>query len=194
MKKMQHKMAAAVLIVLSGFFAGTFLPEVFRMGKGTYAGLLSLYSLGKYENAVFLPEKIFPYILKIRLQTLLFLWMSCYTSAGVLFHLGYAWWLAASAGLLLSLFVLREGGAGILLFFCCVFPQWILYAAMWKQELAFLLRLRGRNSVATAVQAAALQRGQLSSLTKLVVFCVAGCVVETFLGNWTLKIFLEIFH
>lgn len=193
MGKMQQKMALAVFIVLSGFLLGTLVPELFRMGTGNYAGLLSLYSLGKYESIAVSPEKLFPYVVSVRMRTLLFLWMSCYTSAGVLFHLGYAWWLASSAGLLLSLFMIRDGYEGILLFCCCIFPQWIVYAAMWKQELLFLLR---QSSRAGQVQMGLMEpsrRNEIAGLAKMAAFCVAGCAAEAFLGTWTLKIFLQIF-
>lgn len=212
MKKIRRETVFALIILLSGFWLGTFLPELFRMGTGTYASLLSVYSLEKFESTAVSPEKILPYITGIRLRTLLFLWMSCYTSVGPLFHLAYAWWLAASAGMLLSLFMLREGAAGVLLFFCCLFPQWLLYASMWKQELRFLFRMRypGRAELAEAVisrtelserelyqtsrcAVTAIRKSEFLVLAKLAAFCIAGCMAEAFFGSWSIKIFLQIF-
>lgn len=193
MGNLRQKMAMAVLVVLSGFLAGTLVPELFRMGTGDYAGLLSLYSLGKYESIHVSPEQVLPYIVSVRMKTLLFLWMSCYTSVGMLFHLGYAWWLASSAGLLLSLFMLRDGYGGILLFFCCVFPQWLVYLSMWKQELLFLLGRSGRSSQLLLGGAVPSRRSEIAGLGKMASLCLIGCAVEAFLGTWTLKIFLQIF-
>lgn len=193
MGNFRQKMVLVVFVVLSGFLIGTLVPELFRMGTGTYAGLLSLYSLGKYESITVSPEKVLPYIISVRMKTLLFLWMSCYTSAGMLFHLGYAWWLAASAGLLLSLFMLRDGYGGLLLFFCCVFPQWIVYASVWKQELLFLFRQGSRSSQLQMGSMVSSRRNEIAGLAKMAALCLAGCAVEAFLGTWTLKIFLQIF-
>ncbi|MDO4323840.1 MAG: hypothetical protein Q4C61_15090 [Lachnospiraceae bacterium] len=193
MGSLRQKTAIAVFVVLSGFLAGTLIPELFRMGTGAYAGLLSLYSLEKYKSIAVSSEKIFPYIVSVRLKTLLFLWMSCYTSAGLLFHLGYAWWLASSAGLILSLFVLRDGYSGVLLFFCCIFPQWILYASMWKQELLFLARRNYRGLQLQQGLAVSSRRDEIAGLARMTALCVVGCAVEAFFGIWTLKIFLQLF-
>lgn len=151
MKKQRQKIVFAALVVLTGLLAGTAAPEAFRMGTGAYAGLLSAYSLGRYGSAAAAPQHLLPYIVSVRVKTLLFLWMSCYTPAGFFFHLAYAWWLAASAGLLLSLFVIRDGYGGVLLFLCCVLPQWIVYGSMWKRELFFLA---GRSSRERQIQIA----------------------------------------
>lgn len=194
MVNLRQKMAIAVLVVLSGFLAGTLIPELFRMGTGDYAGLLSLYSLGKYESIHVSPKQVLPYIVSVRMKTMIFLWMSCYTPAGMLFHLGYACWLASSAGLLLSLFMLRDGYGGILLFFCCIFPQWLLYLSMWKQELLFLFRRSGRTGLPSPGTAAPSPKSEIAGLGKMAALCLAGCAAEAFLGTWTLKIFLQIFQ
>lgn len=191
MGRMRQKVIIAVFALLSGFLAGTLMPELFRMGTGTYASLLSWYSLGKYESISVSPGKLLPYIISIRIKTLVFLWMSCYTPLGMAFHLGYAWWLAASAGLLLSLFMIRDGYGGLLLFFCCMFPQWLIYASMWKQELLFLFRKSERGRGQTGVLS--FRRDEIAGLAQMAGLCLVGCAAETFLGTWTLKIFLQLF-
>lgn len=180
-------------ILLTGFLAGTAAPELFRMGTGDYAGLASKYGFQKYQSSMAPAGNVLPYILSLRLRTLLFLWMSSFTVVGLFFHLAYAWWLAASAGLLVSLFVLRDGYEGLILFACCLMPQWILYAAMWKQEGAFLLRCMRRQKGEEMGSAGTLRRGELLGLGKMAGLCVLGCVMEAFLGRWTLKIFLKFF-
>lgn len=182
---------AAALVLLSGFLAGTLVPELFRMGTGAYAGYLSMYGFQRYETTAVSPARLLPYLLSLRMRTLLFLWMSGYTAAGLLFHLLYAWWLAASAGMLLALFLLRGGYSGILLFVCSLFPQWILYAAMWKREALSLWRRR----MGTQPDAAALaRRRDLKELGGMAGLCALGCAAEAFLGMWLLKIFLQYFR
>ncbi len=194
MKIRNHRQAAAVLFVLSGLLAGTALPELLRMGDGSYAGFTSLYSLQKYENAVIQFSNIFPYILSLRLRTLLFLWMSCFTVAGLLFHLAYFWWLAASAGMLISLFSLRSGWNGVILFACSLLPQWILYAAMWRRELSVLFWQSGMHYYTPEGKPALLMKGkQLNELAQMTGLCVLGCACEALLGTQLLKFFFEIF-
>ncbi len=185
-----YRRAAIILILMVGFLAGTALPELLRMGTGTYAGFLSLYSFQKYKGKVASAVNLMPYITAGRLKTLLFLWMSSYTAAGLLFHLLYAWWLSASAGMLLSLFILRDGYEGILLFLCCLFPQWILYGAMWQREIEFLMR-QWRQSNSGVARSAGGYRRELLELGKMIGLCLLGCGAEAFLGTWTLKIFLK---
>ena len=191
----RYQKAMVILLLLSGFLAGTALPELLRMGTGTYAGFLSLYGFQKYEERAVSAVNVLPYIAAGRLRTLLFLWMSSYTAAGLLFHLAYAWWLAASAGMLLSVFMLRDGYEGILLFFCCLFPQWLLYGTMWQKEIGFLLTQwrRGGFALTDSRGRMSTYRKDLADLAGMVGLCLLGCGAEAFLGTWTLKIFLKFF-
>jgi hypothetical protein len=163
------------------------------MGTGSYAALVSRYGLMQYQEASVAGGQILPYILSNRIRTLLFLWMSSFTAAGVLFHLAYAWYLAASAGLLLSLFAIKAGYEGILWFACCIFPQWILYGCMWKEEASFLIRCRMRRGILEPAESVRFRFGPLWVLAKLLGLCTLGCAMEAWLGTWTLKIFLKIF-
>lgn len=191
----RYQKATVILLLLAGFLAGTALPEFLRMGTGSYAGFLSLYGLQKYKERAVSAVNVLPYIAAGRLRTLLFLWMSSYTAAGLLFHLVYAWWLAASAGMLLSVFMLRNGYEGILLFFCCLFPQWLLYGAMWQREIGFLLTQWRRGSFTPVDGRGRISayRKDLADLAGMVGLCLLGCSAEAFLGNWTLRIFLQYF-
>lgn len=203
--------AAIVLTALAGFSAGTALPELFRMGTGSYAGFLSLYGLQKYGTGAVSAARLLPYIASGRMRTLLFLWMSSYTAAGFLFHLLYVGWLAVSAGMLASLFALRGGYQGILLLFCCLFPQWLLYGTMWYREAEFLFRKQriagylSPNSAENPVRARfrgigrkagrrayrPVYAGDLAALGGMIGLCLLGCCAEAFLGMWTLRIFLQ---
>ena len=106
------------------------------MGDGSYAGFFSLYSFGKFAQ---LPDsdftQLFWYLLVKRLRLICFLWMSSYTPFGFFAHLLLLFWIFFAGGMLLSLFLLREGTNGILLFLCCLLPQWILYVLAFRGEL-----------------------------------------------------------
>lgn len=184
------------LVLFSGLLTGLSLPELLRMGNGTYAGFFSMYGFRKFGQIRIDLPAVFRTVASVRLQTLVFLWMSCYTSLGIWFHLGYAWWLAASGGMLLALFALRDGYQGLWLFFCCLLPQWFVYAVMWRREAEFLVRKqRGAyETLAGAFPAARTKvRRDLHVFAGLVALCLFGSAVESFLGLWTLKIFLQFF-
>lgn len=183
MDRRKRKLFVAVLVLTAGFAAGTAAPEAFRMGTGNYTGFFSLYSFGKYGAMEMEPLSLLPAVLSVRLKTLLFLWMSSYTAAGLLFHLAYGGWLAASAGMLLALFALRGGIRGLALFACCLFPQWIVYGEVCRREMRFLL-----SRPATAAG-----RHGLAALAQMVGLAVFGSACEAFLGTWTLKIYLRMF-
>ena len=120
-----------ISIIIIGLFAGILLPELLHMGVGSYTSLISIYGLQEFGTGNFDFLSLFPYIAGIRLQLILFLWMSCYTPMGLLFHMIYLFWLGMSAGLLLSVFALRHGYEGFILFLCCMFPQWLLYLVQY---------------------------------------------------------------
>lgn len=189
MREQRHRQILILLILLTGFCVGSALPELLHMGTGSYAGFFSLYSFQKYEMTEIAPWHIFPYVLSIRMQTLLFLWMSSFTAAGVLFHAVYFGWLAAAAGMLLALFALQDGYEGLLFFCCCIFPQWIVYVTMWKRELQFLFRKSGLQKDSPLRSQ---QQRDLTDLAAMMGLCLLGCFAESFLGTWVLKIFLQI--
>lgn len=194
MGKGNGRQIAVLLFLLTGFFAGTAIPELLSMGTGDYTGFFSLYSFRKYENMQVHSLDLFWYIARLRVWTLLFLWMSTYTGAGILFHMAYAGWLAVSAGMLLALFTLRDGYEGLLLLACCLFPQWILYASMWKKETEILLERNQKTVSPPGRRVSMICRSDLAELGSLLLLCLGGCACEAFLGTWTLKIFLQIFN
>lgn len=181
------------LFVLAGFCAGFSLPGLLHMGTGDYTGFFSLYSFQKYEGSEIHPAKLFYYVAGLRLRTLLFLWMSAFTVAGLLFHLAYAMWLSVSAGMLLSLFLLRDGYEGIWLLACCLLPQWFFYGAVWRRETGFLLYQNGSMAFVQGTGISVIRKRELGQLGVMVLLCLAGCLCEAFLGSWTLKIFLQLF-
>lgn len=172
------------------------MPELIRMGSGSYAGFFSMYSFQIYEQTQLRVWDLFVYIARNRMLTVLFLWMSTYTAAGILFHVLYALWLSVSGGMLLALFTLKNGKEGLVLLACCLLPQWILYLCVIRQEAKLLFRRSGldREMAEQVTRSIKLRKRDLAELGELLFFCVLGCGCEAFLGTWTLKIFLEFFR
>ncbi len=194
MKEGQREWILLCAVVCGGFFAGSVLPGILKMGSGTYAGLLSQYSLSRYQEIRVSGWELFTAVFQKRLSFFLFLWMSSYTVIGLAFHGLCLFMLASAAGLLLAVFLLQEGYGGALLFFCCLMPQWMLYLAAWREELFFLFHRRCWRADTLPQGGAVMGRYDLKVLGKILLLCLWGCGVECFLGTWTMKIFLQYFH
>ena len=202
--------AAALL----GLLAGVAAPKLFHMGDGSYAGFFSLYSFGKFEQ---LPDSDFPqlfwYLLVKRLRLICFLWMSSYTPIGFFAHLLLFFWIFFAGGMLLSLFLLREGTNGILLFLCCLLPQWILYVLAFRGELRLYFStygmerkwdygvISGREGEPRAESPAEYDRAMRASdfekslsgwmrreLLSMLMLCTVGCGMEAFIGLRLLQV------
>jgi hypothetical protein len=109
-------------------------------------------------------------------------------------HLLAIWHLALTGGMLIALLVLRTGTRGVLLFLCCLLPQWLLYAAMWSREVQAMLR-RGRrqkDSSNTENQIREIWL-ELSDLAGMCLLCIAGAAVESFLARWILQLWMRLF-
>lgn len=178
---MEKKMRASVIImIIFGFFCGTAVPELFRMGQGSYAGLLSSYGLQSFACETLEPGTLFQYVFRSRVLGLTLLWMSSYTPVGLALHLFFIYWLCLSLGILFSIFLLRQGAHGILMLLCCILPQWILYGSVLRQELSFLARKR-RQQTGTC-------RYDLQLYGKLFLSCLAGCLLETWFGLYIFQL------
>ena len=202
--------AAALL----GLLAGVAAPKLFHMGDGSYAGFFSLYSFGKFAQ---LPDsdftQLFWYLLVKRLRLICFLWMSSYTPIGFFAHLLLFFWIFFAGGMLLSLFLLREGTNGILLFLCCLLPQWILYVLAFRGELRLYFStyemerkwdygvISGREGEPRAESPAEYDRAMRASdfekslsvwmrreLLSMLMLCTVGCGMEAFIGLRLLQV------
>lgn len=192
MSRLDRRILPVLLFLATGVLLGSALPELLGMGDGSYAGLSGIYSFRVYENSSSNPLDLFCYVASGRMRTLLLLWMSSFTSVGIIFHLGYAWWVISSGAMLLSLFGLRNGFQGIVLFGCCVLPQWILYAALWKREAVAWMRRNREQPVLTTGRIQKINGKDLQELVGLTVLCLVGCACEAFLGTWTLRLYLQL--
>ncbi|MCC8100817.1 MAG: hypothetical protein LIP11_00645 [Clostridiales bacterium] len=192
MNRSVREILPVLLFLAFGLLTGSALPGLLQMGSGNYAGLASSYSFRVYESLRVNAWELFGYVLSVRMPVLLILWMSSFTTLGILFHLGYAWWVVASGSMLVALFGQGSGFQGIAQFGCCIFPQWIFYAILWKREMAIWLR-RGRGvpeGIGSSVQR--LCRMDLMELAHLAAICILGCACEAFLGTWMLRLYLRL--
>ncbi|MCD8075240.1 MAG: hypothetical protein LUF27_09445 [Lachnospiraceae bacterium] len=180
------------LFLALGLLTGSALPGLLQMGSGNYAGLASSYSFRVYGNLSVNVWELFSYVVSVRMPVLLLLWMSSFTTLGIFFHLGYAWWITASGAMLLALFCRRSGFRGIAQFCCCIFPQWMIYAVLWKRELSAWLQRRRRAPEPFQGPVGKLQRRDALELTRLAAFCLLGCACEAFLGTWVLRLYLRL--
>jgi len=187
-----RSMLPVLLFLAFGLLTGTALPGLLQMGTGSYAGLASSYSFRVFENRSVNIWELFLYVGSVRMPVLLVLWMSSFTTLGIFFHLAYAWWLVASGGMLLALFAQSSGFQGGIQFCCCIFPQWIIYALLWKKEAIICFR-RGRETPECFCGSVRkLQKKDFLELAELTALCVFGCACEAFLGTWLLRLYLRL--
>ncbi len=161
------------------------------MGTGSYAGLVSIYGLKEFETKKLDVLSLFPFVSAVRLRTVLFLWMSCYTPFGFFAHTAYLLWVSLSAGILLSVFVLRQGYAGVLLFFCCLFPQWLFYLSAFLRELRFLEKKVRPEGNAAPLFGRSMRRDDLKELICMLLMTAAGAAAEVCAGLKVFQIFLQ---
>ena len=74
----------------------------------------------------------------------------------------------------------------------CTLPQWIFYGLQWKKELQLFLSHTMTREVFTVEALSYPPRRAHIDWIAMVLYCVSGCAAETFLGLWSVKIFLQI--
>jgi hypothetical protein len=189
--KTRIRIAAAASVIL-GIFFGALIPELLHMSSGTYAGLLSAYALQGFERTTPETGAMLYYILRSRITGLLLLWMSSYTALGLLFHIFILFWLGLSFGLLLSVFLLRQGYHGILLLLCGLLPQWIIYLSVLRKEFIFFTEKSNRPSDSSSLPSGSKIRRELSEFAKMLSACLVGCILETWFGMYVFRLFLHV--
>lgn len=188
MRRLPVLIAAAAA---AGFFTGILIPELMRMGGGSYAGLVSIYGMREFQEEKLDVLSLFPYVAGARLRMFLILRISCYAPFGLFLHMAYFFWICLSAGILLSVFVLRQGGSGVLLFLCCMFPQWLLYLSAFAREITFLEERKRLSYGACQPASPKMRREDRKNLAGLLLLTAAGIVVETCVGLKVFQIFLQ---
>ncbi len=175
----------------AGFFLGILIPELIHMGGGSYAGLVSVYGLREFETERLDILSLLPYVAGVRLRTILFLWMSCYTPPGLFLHMAYLFWICLLSGILLSVFVLRQGYMGFLLFLCCLLPQWMLYLSAFARELRFLRKKRQLSYGSGPPSVRPMRLADWKELAGMLLLMAAGSAVEAGVGLKVFQIFLQ---
>ena len=114
-------------IFMLGFVVGIFLANAAGKSYLSQSGILSDYYLSKYKYMEIDSVSLLLFVLQKRLKWILLLWGAGFTILGAPLVLAYSGWIGFSAGLILSVSVIRFGFVGII--FCAVgiFPQGIIY-------------------------------------------------------------------
>lgn len=114
-------------IFMLGFVVGIFLANAAGKSYLSQSGILSDYYLSKYKYMEIDSAGLLLFVLQKRLKWILLLWGAGFTILGVPLVLAYSGWIGFSAGLILSVSVIRFGFVGVI--FCAVgiFPQGIIY-------------------------------------------------------------------
>lgn len=161
------------------------------MREGTYAGFFSLYGMKKMQEMEVLLLPIFGYLLSSRAAHPPFLWMSSYTplDCGCICSLQGAWVLRRHAAFA---FYIEAGCAGDRsLFLLHAAAVDFLRAAVEKELQLFLSHTLPREDFSAGVFPYPSRRAKIDWIA-MVLYCISGCAVETFLGLWSVKIFLKI--
>jgi stage II sporulation protein M len=115
------------VIFLGCFVIGIIVANIFSKQYMNQTGILSEYFIMKYKYMDFNHNQLFLFILQKRLKWVILLWGLGFTMIGVPVIWGYCGWLGFSAGMLLSLSVMRLGFTGVVICFLGLIPQIFLY-------------------------------------------------------------------
>lgn len=125
-KKLMYIKLFGVIFIVS-FIVGIFIANLSAKQYLNQTGILSEYFIMKYKYMDFSYRKLFWFILKSRLKTVIILWGLGFTIIGVPAVWGYSVWMGFSAGMLLSLSVMRMGFSGVIICFLGLVPQVFIY-------------------------------------------------------------------
>ena len=115
-------------IFMIGFMIGIIVANAAGEKYLSQSGMLSDYFISKYKYIDFSSAGLFWFILKKRLKWIVLLWGFGLTIIGVPMVWGYTGWLGFSAGMILSVAVIRFGFLGTIICILGVFPQILIYA------------------------------------------------------------------
>ena len=119
------------ICLLAAFWLGFFLGILFiNLWGDTYfreTSVLGRETLQKISESKLDTRSFFFYLLKMREQALLLIWLLGYTIVGTAVVLTGLCWVGFAAGVLLTMAVLQLRLTGILLFFFLIFPQVCFY-------------------------------------------------------------------
>lgn len=161
--------------------------------------LLSDYMLLKYQRMDLQQEKLFRYCLEARVLPMCYIWVFGLTMFAAVVGYLYVMWFGFTAGALLSIATMRFGAKGVLLCLCGVLPQYIIYVPLMLALLAVSsgtgMRLYGRGGMRGTVYGG--KRKLIGTyflvFLLLLVVCIMGIFLESYVNPFLLKKILKIF-
>ena len=187
------------LCLLSAFWMGFFLGILFvNLWGDTYfreTSVMGRDTLIRISESQLDARSFFFYLLKMREQALLLIWLLGYTIVGITSVLIGLCWLGVSAGVLLTMAVFQLRLTGILLFFFLIFPQICFYVpairmiadGIWERGKG---RLRNRRTF----QEWGSEKEYIFLLFLSAACVMAGTALESFVNppliRWAIKYFL----
>jgi len=119
------------IFFLLGFAAGIIMINVLGEGYANQTGIISDYYIRQYKYMEIDPNALFFYICQNRLKWIFLVWIIGFTVLNLPCVFGCMTWFGFSAGILISLSVLKLGIYGILFFVTAMLPQSIIYIPGW---------------------------------------------------------------
>lgn len=116
-----------VLLFMAGLLGGVLFANLFGQDYLNHTGILSEYFLSKYKHMEIDYGDLFFYVLGKRAGGFAFLWIMGVTVLGCPAVWLYLIWYGFSAGLILSMSVMKFGVKGILISVGGIMPQYLIY-------------------------------------------------------------------
>lgn len=173
------------LVFFLGFAMGIILINILGRGYLSEAGILSEYFLSQYKYMEINALDLFFYIMEKRIKWEVIVWVLGYTAIGVPCAVAFILWFGFAAGVLLSISVLKMGGAGILFCLAATLPQMLIYIPVWFMLIYNVYKKRERKGSANWSYA-------LVGVGALL-FTGVGVLVESYINPLLLRQILRIF-
>lgn len=166
-----------------------------NMGKSIMlenTGLLDEYTLYYMKYMTVNSNALFCYVLKQRLESLVFLAVLSTTYLGLAVCLTAAFWYGMAGGAFVAALMLRYGLKGMLFAAVGIFPQYLLYVPAMAGMLFWCERLCRSIYFKHCVHKTFLLK-QLFQLGMIVGVVLAGCFLESYINPYLVMGLLKIF-
>ena len=164
-----------ILFIFAGMIVGTVLFNIFIKLKITDADLLGNDYLAIYDSVRINGITVWKYVLKSRMKWLVFLVLAGITKIRIPIYALFT--MAAGAGILISIMVLKYGLMGIAVFLISIFPQFIFYGIMYVLMLKIFIESTGLVGM----------RKNLILAGIIIAMFIVGTYMEAFLNPIALK-------
>ncbi|MBU9739010.1 stage II sporulation protein M [Diplocloster agilis] len=132
-----------ILLFMAGLIGGVLFANLFGKNYLNQTGILSDYFLSKYKYMEIDYGNLFFYILGKRSMGILFLWIMGVTVLGCPAVWLYLVWYGFSAGMILSMSVMKFGVKGLMLCVGGILPQYVVYVPLL---IFFLVKVHGMSA------------------------------------------------